>query len=111
VDASDDEHVLLGLDLADSFGDEPSVGRRDLTRIQRASESSTESTGRAGDNVIERRGARRISIRRDLVMLSNRAVHPESDRLRLTRQPGLSNRTFYSLDADLGSVHDSGHFD
>ena len=111
VDAPDDEYVLLGLDLADSFGDQASVARWNLTRIQRASESPAQSTSSAGYDVVECRGARRIGIRWNLVMLSDSAVHSESDRLRLTRQPGFSNRSLYALDANLRSVHNFGHSD
>jgi hypothetical protein len=38
ADASDDEDAVLGLDLAPRLAREPAFARRDLTRLQRASE-------------------------------------------------------------------------
>ena len=111
VNASDDEHVLIGLDLADSFGDQASFASRDLTRLQRASKGPAQSTGSAGDDVIERRRVGWRGAGGNLVMLSDRAMHAKSHRLRLSRQPGFSYWSFDALNADLRSVDDVGHCD
>ena len=56
VNAPDDENVPFHLDLANSFGVQPVVRRRDLTRLQRASKCAGESAGRCGDDVVQSRG-------------------------------------------------------
>ena len=56
VDAADHQDVPFQLHFAHGFRDQTSVGRGDLTRFQRASKGSGESTRRGGNDVIERRG-------------------------------------------------------
>jgi hypothetical protein len=52
MNAPDHEYILLQLDLADRFPHQASGGRIDLTRFQRASEGSRESTRGRGHHVI-----------------------------------------------------------
>ena len=52
MDTADHEHVLLEFDLAQSFADQASSRRANLTRLQRASEGSGESARRCGNNVV-----------------------------------------------------------
>ena len=52
MDTADDQHVLLEFDLSQSFTDQQSSRRANLTRLQRASEGSGESARRRGNNVV-----------------------------------------------------------
>lgn len=53
VDAADDQNVILELDLANRFRDQPFIRRINLTRLQRASEGSRQSTRSGRDHVIQ----------------------------------------------------------
>ena len=82
VDASEDEHAILGFHFSGHFPHELPVARINVTRIQRASESAEHSTGGRGDHVVNRRGVR---LRKfgwiDLVMLRNGPVDAKNHRL------------------------------
>ena len=51
--AADDQHSILGLNFAGCIGRQLSRGSIDLTRFQRASESSRQSTRRGRDDIIQ----------------------------------------------------------
>jgi hypothetical protein len=68
VNASDHKYILLELDLTHCFPDQAPGGRVDLTRLQRASEGSRQSTRCRRDHVIERGRPRFRDRRRDVVM-------------------------------------------
>ena len=73
VNPSNDEHAILGFDLAGHIRGEASAARIDLTRLQRASKGPEHSTGRGRD--VDGRGVRFGQARRvDLVVLSDHAV-------------------------------------
>jgi hypothetical protein len=85
VNSLDDQDLLLGLDFSKCLGDQTPLAGGNLTRFQRASEGSDESAGSTSNDVIERSGARRKGIRRDVVVFSNRAVNAKRRRLTLPR--------------------------
>ena len=80
-----------------------------VTRLQRASEGSGQSTRRGGDDVVQSGGVRFQDLRRDLVMLGDGAMHAEGNRLSLGRKPGSTDRAFYPFQPDVRSIDDFGH--
>ena len=58
MNVSDDEHVVLDFDLAERFGYQPVARRIDLTRFQRASKGSRQSTRGRRHNIIHGCGVR-----------------------------------------------------
>jgi hypothetical protein len=104
VDALDYEDAFLLLDFADGFGNEPVNRRGDLTRLQRASKGSGESTRGPGDDVVERGRVGREGVRRHFVVLGDCSVDAEDYGLRLGRQVRAAHRASLALDADFGSV-------
>jgi hypothetical protein len=81
VNASDHKHVSLELNFSDCFRTKPVIAGVDLARLQRASECPGESTGGRGNDIIQGCGMRWISIRGNLVMLSDLGMNAEDDRL------------------------------
>jgi hypothetical protein len=65
-----------------------------LTRLQRASEGSSQSTSRGGDNVIQGTGVRLQDGRRNLVMLRYGAMHSEYHGLLFGRKIGPAHGPF-----------------
>jgi hypothetical protein len=110
VDALNHKHALFLLDLADCFGHQPVNRRRDLTRLQRASKGSGQSTGGPGDDVVERRRMGREGIRRYFIVLGDSAVDAEDHRLGFGRQISTPHRASFALDADYGSIDYVSHF-
>jgi hypothetical protein len=89
VNAPDHEYILLQLDLSHRFPHQPSSGRINVTRLQRASKGARKSTRRGRDHVIERRSALFHNVRGNLVMFGDRAVDPEDHRLGFSREIGF----------------------
>ena len=81
VNAADHKYIVLQLYLAHRFRHQAFAGCIDLTRLQRASKGSRQSTCRGSNNVIKRCGARFRDCGRNFVMLGDRAVNAENDRL------------------------------
>jgi hypothetical protein len=52
VNSFDDEDIVLQLDVAHGLRDQALVRCTDLTRLQRASKGSRQSTGRCRDHVV-----------------------------------------------------------
>ena len=109
VNAADHEYVVLQFYLTHCVPHQAFAGCIDLTRFQRASKGSRQSTCRGSNNVIKRCGARFRDSGRNLVMLRNGAVDSENDWLRLSREIRFTNRAFDALDSDLGTIDDVGH--
>ena len=109
VNAADDEDVILGFDFADGLGNQTGVGCINLTRLQRASECASESTGSGSDDVIEGGGVGIENLRRNLIVFGDRAMDAEQDRRGLGRQPSPAQRAFEALDLDLRAIDDVGH--
>ena len=100
VNSFNDEHGILKLDLADCLRGQPLVRGVNLTRLQRASKSSRQSTSCRCDDVIQRGGVRLQDVRRNFVMLSYGAVDAEDHGLRFDRQIGSPDRPFHAFDAN-----------
>jgi len=109
VNSLDDEHTALELDFPQRLGDQPLVRRIDLTRFQRASKCSSESTRCRCDNVVQSRGMGLENVRRDLVMLSHSAVNAKNDWFRFGRQVRSADGTLHTFDANIGTVDNFGH--
>jgi hypothetical protein len=110
VDAPYHEHAFVLLDLTYSLGHQPVNRRGNLTRLQRASKGSGQSTGRRGDNIVERGGMRRKGIRRNLIMLGDCAMDAEDHRRRLRGQVSAAHGTSLALDAHFRSIDYVSHF-
>lgn len=87
VNPLEHEDAALQLDLALGVCPETTASGGDPARFQRAPERAGQSTGRGGDDVVERGGVGRAGIRRHAVVLGHLAVHAECDWFRLGRQP------------------------
>ena len=81
MNPADHQDVVLLFDLSDCIRYEPFVRCIDLTRLQRASKGSGQSTGGGRDYVVQCRGVRFQDVRRNLVVLGDRAVNTEDHRL------------------------------
>ena len=105
-----DEDALIGFHLAGHVRRETAVAGIDLTRLQRASKGADHSTRGRRDHVVD---GRRMGFRKTrgihFVVLRDRAVHAEHDRLRLTRETRDAQRSFHAFDVDLRRVNDASH--
>ena len=104
VDALEHQDAAVQLDLALGVSPETTASGGDTARFQRAPERAGQSTGRRSDDVVERGGMRRASVRRDTVMLGDLAVHAECDTAGLGRQRRPAQGPFLPLDTHLGPV-------
>ena len=82
-----------------------------MTRLQRASEGSGQSTRRGGDNVIQGSGVRLQDRRWNLVVLRHRAMHAEYYGLGFRRKIRSAHRTLNALNAHVRTVNHLGHND
>jgi len=109
VNSPDDEHVVLGqFDFTDRFAGQPVAVSPDVARLQRAPEGPRQSARRRGDDVVECRGAGLECGRGDLVVLGDRPVDAEDNRLRLAREVGAPDRPFHPFYSDVRPIHDVG---
>jgi hypothetical protein len=81
VDAADDQDAVLLLDLANSLRRQEPVSGRNLARFQRTAKGAGQSPRSRGDEVIERRIARLVHPLVDTIVLGDRGVDTEMDRL------------------------------
>src|SRR6266545_4766911 len=98
VDPLDDEHAVLVFDLAASLSREPARARRNLTRLQRASERPRESPARRRDDVVERRRVLGLAAAIDAVVVCHLVVDSEPDRLVAPRDERTPERAAQALD-------------
>jgi hypothetical protein len=77
VNPLDDQDIIFEFDLAGRLRDQPRIRRIDLTRLQRASKGSGQSTGGGRDYIVQSRGVRFQDIRWNLVVFGDRAVNTE----------------------------------
>jgi len=80
-----------------------------VTRLQRASEGSGQSTRRGGDNVIQGSGVRFQDRWRNLVVLRHGAMHSKYYRLLFGRKIRSTYRALHALNAYMRSVNHVGH--
>ena len=109
VDAADHEHIILEFNFAYRIGHEPLVRGIYLTRFQRASQSSGQSTGRSSHNVVQGGGVGLRDRRRNLIMLCDLAMYAEDYWLRFGWDISSSNGSLHALDAHVRAVSDIGH--
>ena len=83
MDSLDHQNAVFLLDFPGRVSNQLVYGCRNLTRLQRASKGSGQSTGGGRHDVIESGGVRRKSIRRDFVVLGDGAVNAENYRVGL----------------------------
>jgi hypothetical protein len=110
VYAADHEDIVLQLNFADRFRHQSRIRGIYLTRFQRASEGSGQSTRRGRDNIVQGSGVRFQDRRWNLVVLCHRAVYAEYDWLLFCRKKRSAHRTLHALDAHMGSVNYVGHY-
>jgi hypothetical protein len=109
VDPLEDEHAVLDLDFARGLTREPAVGCVDVTRLQRASEGARQSAGGGGDDVVERGRVFGFAVARNVVVVGDRVVDAEGDRLALCGQKREPQGTLHPFDPNLRAVHDITH--
>lgn len=100
MNAFDQEHPVVLLNLSGHVGDQPPFAGRNFARLQRAPEGSGESPSGGRDQVVERGGVRRVLLNIYTVVISHRSVHPEQDRLGLFREKRFSERSTDPFDSD-----------
>lgn len=104
VDSLQDEDASLDLDFTHGGRNESFVAGGNLTRLQRASQSSGQSSGGGSNHVIDGRGMRIVNVGVDFVVLGHGSVDSEEHRLLLRRKVRPPQRALDSFDADLGSI-------
>jgi hypothetical protein len=75
MDTPDHQHTILFFDFPDRLGDQPVYRGGYLTRLQRASKGSSESTRGGCDDVIERGRMGREGVRRHFIVLGDGPVN------------------------------------
>ena len=98
-DPLDNQHTIFHFDLAFGRRDQIAPARIDSARLQRATQSSGESTGSGRDHVVKS-GRVRVVPGRRLVVLRDLVVHPEKNGRRLGGQKRLPQRALDPLNAD-----------
>ena len=88
VDPPDNEHSVFGLNFTSDFSCELTVAGVNLTRFQRASQCTGESTTRGRNHIIQGGRPWVEVIRSQAVVPGHVAVHPESDGLVFRGQIG-----------------------
>jgi len=84
-------------------------GSINLTRFQRASKSSSQSTGSGGDDVIESGSPRFHDVRRNFVVRRDGPVDAEDHGLRFGGEMCFANRPLDAFDSHFGTVNYLGH--
>lgn len=105
----DDENTVFLLDVAFGGGEQPFAGCRNLTRLQRASKGSGESTRGGSDDVVEGGGVGREEIGGHFVVLGNRSMHSEEDGIGFGGEPCPAHGALYALDCDFAGVGNIRH--
>jgi len=89
MDAPDDQHTVLSLNLTSNLSCQTPVAGIDVARFQRTSKGPKHSTRSGRDDIIERRRVRFGQRRRiHFVVLRDGTVHTENHRLRFARNIG-----------------------
>jgi hypothetical protein len=111
MNTADDQYTVLQLNLADRLRHQSLVRGVYVTRLQRASEGSSQSTRSRGDNVVQGSGVWLEDGQRNLVMLCYGPVHSENYRLRFGREIRPAKGPLHSLNAHNGPVNHFRHDD
>jgi hypothetical protein len=85
VDAFDDQHAVLGLDLAHRLDFVALRIDFDLARLQRAGKGAGQSPPGCRHHVVERGRVGWVIVAADAIVFGDLGVNPESDRLTLSR--------------------------
>ena len=109
ADALDDQHPILGFDLADRLNLVALRIDLDLTRLQRAGERAGQSPSGGSHHVIECRSVRRILLGTHAIVVSHLRVHTEENRFRLGRQVREPLRAAQPFDPNPRYVRDLTH--
>ena len=109
MDAPDYQNVFLGLDFADGLGDQFCIRCIDLTRFQRASKGSGQSTGGGRHDVIQRGGVRLDDVFRNSIVFGDCPVHPENHWGVFGRKICQPHGPFEALNPDLRTINHLGH--
>jgi hypothetical protein len=110
MNAADNQHPVLGFNLATDIGGQAAFACIDLARLQRAPEGSHHSAARSSYDVIQGgcMRARQLAFIHSVV-LCDRAVNAELDRAFLTGKLSNSPWTPPPLDVNVGNVSDISH--
>jgi hypothetical protein len=109
MDAFDEQHAVLCLDLANRL-DLITLGiDLDLTRLQRAGEGARQSTASSGHNVVQCRGVGWVLLRPDAVVLGYLGVHAEHNGRVLGGQKGKTLRAAKTLNPHARNVRNVAH--
>ena len=109
VDAFDDQHAVLCLDLANGL-DLIALGiDLDLTRLQRAGEGARQSAAGGGHYVVQCRGVGWVLLRPDAVVLGHLGVHAEHNGRVLGGQKGKTLRAAKTLNPHARNVRNVAH--
>jgi len=100
------QDLSFQLDLPDRCRGEVSVACVDATRLQRASEGSSQSASGCRHQVVDSGGIGRVGIHVCLVMLGDPRMDTERDVVRAPGKPRLAYGAPDSFDLHFGSVHD-----
>lgn len=98
MNAADDEHAILLLDLAFCFRYQASCVRRNPARLQRAPQGTGQSASGRRDHVVECGGPLDIGL--TSVMRRHGSVDAEVHRILASRYPRAAIRPFHALDAN-----------
>ena len=109
VDAFDEQHAVLCLDLANGLHLVALGIDLDLTRLQRAGEGASQSAAGGGHYVVECRGVRWVLLGPHAVVLGHLGVHTEHDWRFLGGQKGKPLRAAKPLNPHARDVRDVAH--
>src|SRR5580658_44334 len=110
VNPPDYQNALLLPHLSAGLRRQLSIAGIDLTRFQRACECAHHSTGGSGDYVVDGRRMRFLdALARHLIVLRDRSVDTENDRVGLAWKMSDAQWADLAFDLDVRNVHDFRH--
>jgi hypothetical protein len=99
------QYLAVQFNFPCGFGIEQAFAGRNVTRFQRASKCSSQSTGRCGDHIVQSCGMRIVDGRVVLVVIGHLRMGAEIDGFLVDGQVGAANRPANPLDANFGFVN------
>ena len=109
VDATENEHTSLDLDLAMCDSRQVPFTGRDPARLQRAAQGTEQSSTGRRDHVIDRSRMRIVDLAADAIVTRNRTVRTETHRLAFGRHLRETQWSFDTCQRNFGSVDDVAH--